>query len=147
MGKNIAVITDAQCLQNWKLPSTELSSGFPFLSEGGNKAVFRSSNPNVKRVSACNFISKETPVQVFICEFNKILENTCFTEHLRALASNMSFYFSTQISLTFGIMVHITESTLKPKVQSHQKIGSLNDSKLAISVTNFGIHHNICCNL
>ena len=108
---------------------------------------FRSSNPNVKRVSACNFISKETPVQVFICEFNKILENTCFTEHLRALASNMSFYFSTQISVTFGIMVHITESTLKPKVQSHQKIGSLNDSKLAISVTNFRIHQNICCNL
>lgn len=102
---------------------------------------------SVKRVSACNFIRKETPVQVFTCEFNKILENTCFTEHLRALASNMSFYFSIQISVTFGIVVLITEFTLKPKVQSHQKIGSLNDSKLATSVTNFGIHQNICCNL
>ena len=41
MGKNIAVITDAQCLQNWKLPSTELTSAFPFLSEGGSEAVTR----------------------------------------------------------------------------------------------------------
>ena len=35
---------------------------------------------------ACNFIKKETLVQVFSCEFYKILKNTFFTEHLRTTA-------------------------------------------------------------
>ena len=39
------------------------------------------------RSQACNFIKKETPVQVFSCEFCEISKNTFFTEHLWATAS------------------------------------------------------------
>ena len=34
----------------------------------------------------CNFIKKETLVQVFSCEFREISKNTFFAEHLRASA-------------------------------------------------------------
>ena len=34
---------------------------------------------------------KETPVQVFSCEFYKILKNTYFVEHLRTAASGKSY--------------------------------------------------------
>ena len=37
--------------------------------------------------SVCNFIRKETKVQVFSCEFCKISKNTFFTEPLRVTAS------------------------------------------------------------
>ena len=37
---------------------------------------------------ACNFIKKETLVQVFFCEFCGISKNTFFTEHLRVTASD-----------------------------------------------------------
>ena len=37
--------------------------------------------------SACNFIKKETLVQVFSCEFCKIFKNTFYTEHLWTTAS------------------------------------------------------------
>ena len=36
---------------------------------------------------ACNFIKKETSVQVFFCEFCKISKATFFPEHLWATAS------------------------------------------------------------
>ena len=36
------------------------------------------------QTSACNFIEKETPAQVFSCEFCEISKNTCFTENLWA---------------------------------------------------------------
>ena len=39
---------------------------------------------------ASNFIKKETPTQVFFCEFYKIFKNTFFTEHLRATAFECS---------------------------------------------------------
>ena len=39
---------------------------------------------------ACNFIKKETQVQVFTCEFCEISKNTFFTEHLWVTASNSS---------------------------------------------------------
>ena len=32
---------------------------------------------------ACNFVKKESPTQVFSCEFCKIFKNTFFVEHLR----------------------------------------------------------------
>ena len=35
----------------------------------------------------CNFIKKETPAQVFVCEFWEIFKNTFFKEHLRRTAS------------------------------------------------------------
>ena len=37
---------------------------------------------------ACSFIKKETPTQLFSCEFSYILKNTFFTEHLRVTGSN-----------------------------------------------------------
>ena len=34
---------------------------------------------------ACNFIKKETPTQVFSCEFSEMFKKTFFTEYLRWL--------------------------------------------------------------
>ena len=39
---------------------------------------------------ACNFIEKETPAQVFSCEFCEISKNTFFAEHLWKTASEES---------------------------------------------------------
>ena len=42
---------------------------------------------------ACNFINKkkkETPTQVFSCEFYKIFKSIFFTEHLRTTVSDTS---------------------------------------------------------
>ena len=36
----------------------------------------------------CNFIKKETPTQVFSCEFYEISKDTFFTEHVWATASS-----------------------------------------------------------
>ena len=41
----------------------------------------------IKLAEACNFIKKETPAQVFSCEFRESSKNTFFTEHLRVTAS------------------------------------------------------------
>ena len=47
--------------------------------------IFRSSHRRCPET--CNFIKKETPSQVFSCEFCEISNNTFFTEHLRTTAS------------------------------------------------------------
>ena len=39
------------------------------------------------RPEACKFIEKETPTQLFLCEFSEIFKNMFFTEHLRDNAS------------------------------------------------------------
>ena len=44
----------------------------------------------VARVEACNFIKKETPAQVFSCDFVKVSMKTFFTEHLWMTASNLT---------------------------------------------------------
>ena len=41
----------------------------------------------LRNLNACNFIKKETLVQLFSCEFCEIFKNTFFTEHLRTTAS------------------------------------------------------------
>ena len=41
-----------------------------------------------KKMLACNFIKKETLVQVFSCVFCKIFKNTFFTEHLWTTRKN-----------------------------------------------------------
>ena len=43
------------------------------------------------QASACNFIKKEILAQVFLCEFREISKNTFFAEHLRAIASPISY--------------------------------------------------------
>ena len=47
--------------------------------------IFRSSHRRCPET--CNFIKKETPSQVFSCEFCEISNNTFFTEHLWIPAS------------------------------------------------------------
>ena len=42
----------------------------------------------LRNFSACNFVNSKAPVQIFPCEFCKILKNTCCAEHLRRTASN-----------------------------------------------------------
>ena len=37
----------------------------------------------------CNFIKKETPTQVFFCEYHKMFENSFFMEHLQWLLLKM----------------------------------------------------------
>ena len=44
------------------------------------------------RLEFCNFIKKETPTQVFFCEFHKIFKNISFTEHLCMTDFYDSFY-------------------------------------------------------
>ena len=41
-----------------------------------------------KKVLSQDFIKKETPAQVFSCEFGEISKNTLFTEHLCTTASD-----------------------------------------------------------
>ena len=41
------------------------------------------------QASFCNFIKKETPAQVFSCEFCEIFKSTFFTEYLRVTASDL----------------------------------------------------------
>ena len=36
------------------------------------------------QASACNYIKKETPAQMFSCQLCEIIKNIFFTEHLRA---------------------------------------------------------------
>ena len=44
-------------------------------------------------VVACNFILKESPTQVFSCEFCKIFKYTFFNEHIRWLLLSCTFLF------------------------------------------------------
>ena len=44
-----------------------------------------------KVADVCNFIKKDTPAEVFFCEFCKISKNTFFTEHLWTTASVLLF--------------------------------------------------------
>ena len=71
-----------------------------------------------KFLKDCNFIKKETLVQVFSCEFRKIFKNTFFTEQLRLTASglvmpclNSDLYF---ISKTSGTALVETIVSYKP---------------------------------
>ena len=41
-----------------------------------------------RRTEGFNFVKKETPAQVFSCEFGEISKNTLFTEHLCTTASD-----------------------------------------------------------
>ena len=43
----------------------------------------------IHRLQACNFTRKETPTQVFSCEFCEIFRNIFFLEHLRWLLLNL----------------------------------------------------------
>ena len=38
----------------------------------------------------CNFIIKQTPAQVFSCEFCECFQKTVFTEHFRVIAYGMN---------------------------------------------------------
>ena len=54
------------------------------------KVVFRSATllkRDSNTMEAWNFIEKETPVQVFSCEFGEIFRNIFFTDLLRTTAS------------------------------------------------------------
>ena len=44
-----------------------------------------------RRTEGFNFVKKETPAQVFSCEFGEISKNTLFTEHLCTTASDFIF--------------------------------------------------------
>ena len=37
-----------------------------------------------KHLQACDLLKKETPTQIFSCEFCKSFKDTCFIKHLRA---------------------------------------------------------------
>ena len=50
-----------------------------------------------------NLIKKETPAQVFSCEFCEILRNTFFTEHFRTIDFVRTIYPS---PLTYAIQTH-----------------------------------------
>ena len=52
-------------------------------------SVLKSLFNTVRDLKACNFDKKQTPTQVFSCEYHKIFKNSCFIEHPRWLLLNM----------------------------------------------------------
>ena len=52
------------------------SSNFPDIHK--KTPVLESLFNNVTGLMACNFIKKETPTQVFSCEYHKMFENSFF---------------------------------------------------------------------
>ena len=64
----------------------------------------------VPGLQASNFIKKETLAQVFSCEFSKVSENTFFTEHLLATASdpvNVIYKFQSPYTLLWVYKVQL----------------------------------------
>ena len=59
-------------------------------------SVLKSLFNTVRELKACNFNKKETPTQVFSCEYHKIIKNSCFIEHPRWLLLNMAEEFLIQ---------------------------------------------------
>ena len=64
-----------------------------FLKKGALKKFAKFTRKQLFRtlfflLETCNFIKKETPTKVFFCEFCKIFEKACFTEHLQRLLLN-----------------------------------------------------------
>ena len=61
------------------------------------------------KVANCNFITKESPAQVFSCEFCEISKNIFFTEHLWTTASekcqNCRQFISFQIEINQSIKI------------------------------------------
>ena len=54
------------------------------------KKIFQKIRAKINRPEAWNFIKKETPTQVFSCEFCDIFKNNFFTEHLPATVSSLT---------------------------------------------------------
>ena len=52
-------------------------------------SVLKSLFNTVRDLQGHNFNKKETPTQVFSCEYHKIFKNSCFIEHPRWLLLNM----------------------------------------------------------
>ena len=53
-------------------------SSYKFLDIHKKISVLESLFNKVTGLMACNFIKKETPTQVFSCEYHKMFENTFF---------------------------------------------------------------------
>ena len=65
-----------------------------------------------KVAGACNFVKKETLVQVFPCEFCEISKNTFFTEHLWVTASGiLKDFMNEKNELLFGDNITLKKNT------------------------------------
>ena len=61
------------------------------------KQIYRISFFDKVAIAGCNFIKKETPIQMFSCEFCEIFKNTFLPEHLQTTASvDTNHSFKTQ---------------------------------------------------
>ena len=73
-----------------------------------------------KVAGACNFVKKETLVQVFPCEFCEISKNTFFTEHLWVTASGiLKDFMNEKNELLFGDNITLKKKynrTLRKKI-------------------------------
>ena len=65
---------------------------------------------------ACNFIEKETPIQVFFCEYCEIFKKTYFEEYLRtdtwvnsALISTLLLDFLSIILLVYLVVFSLVD--------------------------------------
>ena len=56
--------------------------------------ISQKSQENTWQPQACNFMKKDTLVQVFSCKFFEIFKNTFLIKHLRKNASKGTFEFS-----------------------------------------------------
>ena len=67
-------------------------------------SVLKSLFNTVRDLKARNFNKKETPTQVFSCEYHKVFKNTCFIKHPRWLLLNMVEEFLIQARYLYRVI-------------------------------------------
>ena len=65
----------------WLLLVLQNRCSYKFSNNHQKISVLKSLFNTVRGLKACNFNKKETPAQVFSCEYHKIFKNSCFIEH------------------------------------------------------------------
>ena len=74
------------------------------------------------RSAACNFIKKETQIQVFSCEFCKIFKNIFITEHIQATASGL---VKPSLNSDLYLIFKTSGTALLETIVSHKLLPSL----------------------
>ena len=80
----------------WLLLVLQNRCSSKFLDIHQKISVLKSIFNTVRGLKAGNFDKKETPTQVFSCEYHKIFKNSCFIEHPWWLLLNMAEEFLIQ---------------------------------------------------
>ena len=71
--------------------------------------MFLKVSKNSQACKTCNFIKKETPTQVFSCEFCEIFKNTIFIEHLSGVCF-CTLNFINEETRALSVWIHLVIS-------------------------------------